>query len=256
MLKKSSNYRQTRGPKKAVEFSFKIAAYSPATFPMARLGEYIAQLGKLLGEPSQVHFEKLVQGSTRVVHKVQWEAVPKIRQSLSDVKFGNASAATFNAFKELNSMLRADNANACYEEVGKKSVILNFPGIDEKEVEPILVKQRGSLTGYVTRVGGADNTAHVQLSIDGRRIGNLVTTRALAKRLASALYDPVRVHGEGKWKRDGEGAWQVEQFTIDDFDLLDSAVLQDALKSVQSVGLTWDEGAFEELDKLKDEKFH
>lgn len=256
MLKKNNSLRDSKGRVEAVEFSFKIAAYSPDTFPMARLGEYIAQLGKLLGETSQVHFKKLVEGSTRVVHKVQWEAVPKIRQSLTAIKSGTAPTVSLNAYKELNNMLRADNANASYEEVGKKSVILNFPGIDEKEADPILIKQRGSLTGVVTRVGGADATAHVQLNIDGRRLGNFVTTRAIAKKLATALYEPVRVHGEGKWKRDNEGIWQVEQFTIQGFDLLDGSSLDQAIKSVQEIGLTWDENAVEELMQSRNEKTH
>ncbi len=248
--------RLSKGKNRSVEFSFKIEAYSPETFPMARLGEYMAQLGKLLGETTQVHFKNLAPGSTCIVHEVQWEAIPKIKQALGSVKSGKVQTANYNAFKELNCMLRADNANAAYGEVGKKAVILRFPGVDEKEAEAIQIRQHGSLTGLVTRVGGADTTAHVQLNIDGKRLGNFVTTRPIAKKLAAALYEPVRVHGEGKWKRDGEGLWQVEQFTIHSFEVLNDASLDAAIKSVRDIGLTWDENAFEELIQLRNEKTH
>jgi len=53
-----------------VEFSFEIGALSPESFPMERLGEYIADLGAMLGQSEFVHFLRLEVGSTRIIHTV------------------------------------------------------------------------------------------------------------------------------------------------------------------------------------------
>ena len=48
--------KQSRVPRKVkadagAEYRFSIDAYTPATMPMARLAEYMAQLALILGEP-------------------------------------------------------------------------------------------------------------------------------------------------------------------------------------------------------------
>ena len=61
------------------EYEFQIDAFSPATIPMARLAQYLAELAALLGQPERVHFEKLKKGSVRLVARVEHEAIPKVR---------------------------------------------------------------------------------------------------------------------------------------------------------------------------------
>jgi len=41
------------------EYEFHIDAFTPATIPMARLAQYLAELSVLLDQPERVHFEKL-----------------------------------------------------------------------------------------------------------------------------------------------------------------------------------------------------
>jgi hypothetical protein len=48
---------------------------------MARLAEYMTELATILGEPAYVHFVRLKSGSTRLVHKVQFEAMPKVLET-------------------------------------------------------------------------------------------------------------------------------------------------------------------------------
>ena len=57
-----------------VELCFEIGALSPQTFPMERLGQYIADLGAMLGESEFVHFLRLEAGSTRIMPllKTEW----------------------------------------------------------------------------------------------------------------------------------------------------------------------------------------
>jgi hypothetical protein len=60
------------------EYRFKITAYTPATIPMARLAEYMAELAVVLGEEEHVHFVRLQKGSTVLVHNIENEIFCKL----------------------------------------------------------------------------------------------------------------------------------------------------------------------------------
>ena len=63
--------------KQPYEYRFKIdAAYTPETMPMARLAEYIRELSTLLGNQDKVHFDRLEEGSTVPIIRVDHEAFP------------------------------------------------------------------------------------------------------------------------------------------------------------------------------------
>ena len=69
---------------------FVINAYSPETFPMARLAEYMAELAALLGEQGEVHFLRLEGGSSKMVQSVESEALPKVKQRIAAARAGDA----------------------------------------------------------------------------------------------------------------------------------------------------------------------
>src|SRR5207302_7431798 len=94
------------------EFGYElwIDAYSPTTIPMKRLGDYMAQLGRLLGNEDNVHFRKLVGGSTAVRYGVKREALPKIEERLAQLKHNEANNDVLSARNEMNEMLRLDSA--------------------------------------------------------------------------------------------------------------------------------------------------
>ncbi len=94
------------------QFEFWIEAYSPETIAMKRLGEYMTQLGKLLGQEDRVHFEKLKGGSTTIAYKVEREAVAKVNQRVSDIKRSEAANDVKYAHDTLNAMLYSDGAIA------------------------------------------------------------------------------------------------------------------------------------------------
>ncbi|HTX48682.1 MAG TPA: hypothetical protein VME40_04750, partial [Caulobacteraceae bacterium] len=108
------------------EFRFRISAYTPATMPLGRLAEYLAELAKVLGEDQAVHLVELDEGSTVLVHKIDDEAVPKIRDRAAAVQAGHAPADAMRSYRRVNKMLRDDNgAAALLEGVAE---ILEFPG--------------------------------------------------------------------------------------------------------------------------------
>ena len=63
------------------EYRFKIDAYSPETIPMARLAEYMSDLAVLFGNRENVHFVQLEPGSTTLLQRIEYEAVPKVKRT-------------------------------------------------------------------------------------------------------------------------------------------------------------------------------
>jgi hypothetical protein len=256
-MAKSAKFGKRTLKARSVEFSFKIEAYTPETFPMLRLGEYISQFGRLMGEQANVHFQKLTAGSTNVATLVDWEAAPKVKQTLAAVRRGDAEQAAMGAFRHINKMLRDDNATAECRVQGQRAVILQFPGRNEQASAAISLRQQGSVVGFVNRVGlGVDATAHVQLVVGEKKVSTFETTNLIAKELGKLLGRPVRMTGDGKWKRDEEGLWAIEQFTIFSFEAMEEEAFVDALEKIRQVGLGWTETAYDDLIAMRSEKKH
>ncbi|MEO9167946.1 MAG: hypothetical protein ABI230_06060 [Aestuariivirga sp.] len=251
-MKKPTKKQSLRGSAaKPIELNFKIDAYSPETFPMKKLGEYMAKLGALLGEESYIHFTRLISGSTGLGHKVQFEAYPKIKATLKSINDGTASPPIAAAYRDLNKMLKDDNASAKYVQSSTSAVILKFPGALEKEEETISVRQSGSIMGKLLRVGGADHTAHIQLEIGDKRLSKLESTREIASKLGHYLYQTVRLHGEGRWRRDEYGDWNVEQFTVHSFDNIKDVKLSDALDDINKTAVDWGDSSLDDLLEMR-----
>lgn len=238
-----------RGPE---PFCFSIDVYTPDTIPMVRLAAYMTEIAKMLGEETSVHFDKVTKGSTNLLHVVEYEAVPKVVQNISALRRGLGSSDATKHFKTINAMLRADNAVATYEQLGKSAAILKFPGRESKVPQTIVTRQRGSIQGTVTRVGGADDTAHVQIVNGKQKIGGCITTRTIARELAKHLYDEVRIHGYGKWMRDEDGAWSIEEFKIEAFDLLLGDDLESAVMSLRNIKVDWQSEGWDKLKAIRE----
>lgn len=233
------------------EFRFKIDVYSPDTIPMARLAEYMGQLAVLLGEPSAVHFRKLTKGSTVLNARVDREGAPKVRDRVARVRAGDAPNEAMKASAALNKLLRDDNAVGVLRDTAPRGVIIRFPGREMAQEKFPSVRQHGSIDGIVTGIRGRDATAHVILQSEGQQIsGCEIRDRAMAKQLAAKYLEPVRLFGRGKWTRDADGAWQLEDFKVESFQALDDASLSKALEELRAIPLEWGDDEFDQL--LKD----
>jgi len=236
---------------KAVDFRFKIDAFTPETMPMARLSEYLAQLAAILGEPNAVHLIRLEAGSTVLVHKIEREAIPKVRERAIAVRRGEAPRDALAAYKTVNKLLREDNGMAVLQEKKRGPVILTFPGIQEAVEDFPSVREHGSIDGYVMRVGGMDETVHVLLQSEGEPIAGCYTTRLIAKQLAQRLFEPARLFGKGRWGRDREGNWTLETFKIESFEWLQANPLSVAVTKLRAIGGDWGKGAYDELKTIR-----
>jgi hypothetical protein len=231
-----------------VELRFKIGAYTPKTIPMERLGQYMADLGAMLGEPSEVHFAKLEAGSTVIVHKVKIEALPKVIERVDRVRNGEAEVVHLNAYRALNKRLKEDNGTGRLVVRGTKAPLLLFPGRDAPQPtlsEPIV--QMGSIDGQLISIGGRDDTVPVRIE-DGDTVYRCGTTRAVARQLAQHLYGaPLRLVGEGRWLRSDDAGWSLELFKILSFEVLDERPIGDVVEDLRRIKNEYTTEAWDEL---------
>lgn len=241
-----------RRPKSArrdgTEYRFKIDAYTPDTIPMARLSEYMGQLALLLGEPAAVYFLKLTKGSCVLNAKIDREAAPKVRDRVARVRVGDAPTEPMKAFDTLNRLLRDDDATGVLRDAAPRGIIVRFPGRELTQEKFPSVRQQGSIDGIIVGIRGRDATAHVILQSEGQQIsGCEIKDRALAKQLAAKYQEPVRLFGRGKWTRDADGVWQLEDFKVESYQALDDALLSKVLEELRAIPLEWADDEFSRL---------
>ncbi|MHB1273299.1 MAG: hypothetical protein ACYCZD_11145 [Rhodanobacter sp.] len=236
-------------------YTFRIDAYTPDTIPMARLADYMAELAAMFGEKDRVHFKGLKAGSTKLLSRVEREAAPKVRTNLMNAASGEESEAA-KSFKNLNEMLRNDNAEA--KLVLGRSNILNFPG--RKAVRPPKLgpfNQGVVRDGILVRIGGKDKSAHANIEDGDGNIWSFEISRDLARELAHYLFGkPVRLTGHGRWFRDEDGLWQYSSLKATEFKVLDDASLADVVGKIRELPReTWKQGIdpTEMLRSLRDD---
>src|ERR1700722_6324550 len=133
---------------------FYIDAYSPETIPMAKLAEYMADFAALLGKEHAVHFDHLEKGSTKIVSRVEFEDVPKVRTRLTEIRNGTAPKELARLVAEIDDRLANDNAigRVLFEEreLGATAELLAFPGRDRPKAQSYgPFNQEGHLDGVL-----------------------------------------------------------------------------------------------------------
>jgi hypothetical protein len=233
------------------EYRFKIDVFTPETLPMKRLAEYLAPLATMLGEETAVHFQKLEPGSTVVVHKVDFEAIPKVRERAAAIRRGDAPKDAVVAFRAINKLLREDNGVGTLRDRKNGADIIRFPGREEEVEKPLSIRQHGSIDGIVMRVGGRDETVPVLIQTETQEQTGIWTERRIAKELAVRLFESVRVFGKGRWTRDVDGFWKLMDFKIESFEPLLDTPLSAAIGRLRAIPTEWGADAYTELDTIR-----
>lgn len=237
------------------EYQFRIAdSYTPATLPMERLAEYMTALARLLGEGEHVHFNAVEPGSVKLKAKVDVPAQPKVYARVHAVRDGGGPGDARKAYNTLDDMLRKDNASGTLAGDDGATVI-SFPG--RTRPEPLVFgpfRQDCTLDGQIFRIGGKDDTKHVHIRDGAVEFTDLVASEVVALRLRHHLFgSTLRFHGEGTWFRHGDGAWELRNFRISDFEELEDRSLSEVVASLRKVkGSAWREVPDPVRELLKD----
>ena len=211
----------------------------------------MAEFAKLLGESKNVHFQKLTRGSTVLNVKVEREAAPKVRDRVANARSGGATGDVQRAYKALNKLLRDDNAVGILRDSSTTGIVLKFPGKEIEEEQFYSISKHGSVDGILTGIKGSDESVHITIQSGEEQITGCETNRLLAKRLATKLYEPVRLFGHGRWQRDVEGNWCLKSFKVDGFDALDDSSLVDALATMRKIPTEWNDEALAEIAAMR-----
>lgn len=220
------------------EYEFWIDAYSPETISMKRLGEYMSRVGKLLGQEDRVHFLEVRGGSTSLAMKIEREAVPKVIQRVENIKAAEASNDAMFAEKELNEMLRSDNAIGELRQVtsGQPSTILRFAGREIPKPQKIgPFSEPATFKGELIRLEGKDATKHAGIMDAQGRVWSGVMPIDLAVQMRELLFEWVLVEGMAKWTRSEEGTWDLVDFHISSCKALPKGTLEEDISNLRSI---------------------
>lgn len=234
------------------EFRFTIHAYTPETIPMGRLAEYMADLAKLLGEYSAVHFVKVEPGSVTLLNKIEDEALPKVRQRVQLTRAGEGPPEAQAAYHRLNTKLGQDNGRGDLQSGDVK--VLEFPGRDETEEGEFAFNKQGTLDGIPIRLGGTDEIVPVQLQ-SGPTVYHCRAERSVARRIAAHIFEnEIRLYGTGRWLRNKAGEWNLQRFKIADFEVLDATPLPELVARMRAMpGNEWNDAKdpWAELNRIR-----
>lgn len=230
---------------------------------MARLAEYLSGLATLLANSDRVHFDRLEEGSTVIVSKVEREAAPKVANRIESIEQNEAPNDARDVIVRLNNMLRDDNATAELYRVtdGQTAQVYRFPGREiPKPQRAGPFTELAVFDGELVRVGGKDATAHAQIVDAEGRYWSGELSRQLAHDMGAHLYEWLRVEGQARWERNEDGQWKLVKFTISSFRLLPKDLLADTVQKLRSIpGGEWqntDPSAFIRESRSDDDGIH
>lgn len=240
----------------SIEYILRIDVFKPESAPMQKMAEYLLELAKLLGETEHVHFSQISEGSLQLHAQADFVAEPRIQERLAAIQEKGTDSYKVN--ETINKMLAKDNAVG---ELYRKPVrgieaakILVFPGRDKPKPREFKLKQQGNIEGILVRLGGKDASINAELDAGEGRYQKCTMNRDLAIELAPHLFrTPLRLQGDGTWRRDEEGKWVIEDFKAQSFEELRDEDLPTALKLLREVPLVWDGDMAQELRRLREE---
>ena len=219
-----------------VIYDFRLDAWLPETLPLARLGEYAAELSKLFGSESDLHLMKIRRSSAVPEIAVARTANAAVAKRLALVGHPDAPAELQKTYQKINQLLRDDTSSATLR-LKRGAKLIDFPGHKTPLAEEVVIHEAGSLDGVVIRVGGKDETVPVWLEGENRERLPCNATRAVAKELAAHLFgEPVRVSGAAKWRRNAERLWILERFDIKSWAALGNEPLTELVTRLREAG--------------------
>lgn len=245
------------------EFRFKINDLTLDTISMRRVLEYLSDVATLIGRTDDVHLLRIESGSIDTVFRTdRKETAEKIESRVRDASRGIDNLGRRNpavdtevrrAFRALTKRLGEDRTTGVFmHEAGAEIIRLHGDIAPKNAFGPF--NQEGSLDGVVVRLGGVNDPVPVHLESDSESY-QCLASRAVARELAKHIFEtPLRVYGVGRWLRNEDGQWTLENFTIRDFHPLNDESLISVIAKLRAVpGNEWGsiENPLAELDRMR-----
>ena len=222
---------------KVPEYRFTIADCTPETTPMLRIGKYIESLARLFGHTKHVHFAHLGRGSIALRTTVAPSVAHEVQNRLQSIMGGDPPQDAIRPLREIKDLLHGDRSSGLLQAVqnGSAKTVIEFPRMDQQPTT-YTVREVSEVAGQLIRIGGErEDYVPVHLK-DGERTHICEADRQTAKEMARHLYgQTLRAQGEGKWKRDPEEGWSLDQFRILAFAPLSDEPLDAIVTRLQDV---------------------
>jgi hypothetical protein len=216
-----------------LEYPFRIIGPKPDTIPMARLAFYMAELAKLMGSSEHVHFKEVLDKSVSIVACADAQQVSVISPRIREAAHNDAEAAT--PWRKINEALAEDGWTAELP-LPKDGELISFPGKVKTSKTIRSVTQHTSIQGRLIRVEGAGDQVMVGLEIDGNLTAAGISLNATAAiELAHRFHQFVRLSGEGKWSRNTDGKWLLDNLKATSFEVLEDEPLDQTLGKLKGL---------------------
>jgi hypothetical protein len=228
-----------------LEYSFRIIGPTPATMPMSRLAAYMAELARLMGCQEAVHLDRIEEGSVAIVVVASQSEVPIISPRIRNASTGDSNVDGVASWRKINEYLAEDKWGGEMR-LPRSAEVIVFPGKTKAATVLRSFNQATSVQGRLVRLEGAGEIVRVGLDIDGDLTARISIDAKNAQQLAAFFHRSVRLNGEGRWRRDADGRWSLDNLVASSFELLDDDDLKHAL---QRLGQTIPPGAGNEILK-------
>lgn len=218
-----------------LEYPFRIIGPKPDTIPMVRLALYMAELAKLMGSPEHVHFKEVLDKSVSIVACADAQQVSVISPRIRDAAHNDNDADASAPWRKINEALAEDGWTAELP-LPKGGELISFPGKTKASKAIRSVTQHTAIQGRLVRIEGAGDLVKIGLEIDGGLTAagiSLNTTAAIE--LAHRFHQFVRLSGEGKWSRNTEGKWTLDNLKATSFEVLDDEPIDETLGKLREL---------------------
>ena len=218
-------------------YLLRIMRRHPDQIPMERMGEYIQQLAKLIGEENKPTLKGIVKGSTMIRTNIPESRIPYVQHQLREAMTDENSKG-WRAKSALSDMLGEDGIKEANLLDKNKNVVLSLLATAETPTPTVRIYQSGMIDGVVTGLVGADDTMHLYLRdyLD-RDLKIIVRDEGIARSLLQHFRNShVRVYMHGTWVRTERG-WHPEagKCTVDRYEVLDETPISEVFKSINEI---------------------
>ncbi len=229
--------------------------------PLEDIGAYLEDFASLLGEDVQPRYHSIKRNGLILKAKIPASREIDVKTRGFLLRTGGAPEDAVRARERISMRLGIHHAKKAALLDSASVKIVEIP-IDKPAVPapiiPGLIKA-ASLQGKVIRIGGRQDPVSVEIQdVDGF-VYLCKATRDVAKRLAHEMFDPtIRVHGTGRWIRQPDGVWRVEDFLIGPhFEILEDDTLVEALNELRRIPSDWKnlDDASAEVERIRNGGF-